>query len=120
MPMTADPRILYRGYLPNCGNMGLCTGFQFFVNGAVKNVFTGGVSRPLSPLEQVSAGFVAGASSFCIAGPTELIMIQQQRKGQSIGATFAGVIKEGPATMFRSAHLHRRATRGILSLARGR
>jgi hypothetical protein len=103
MPMTANPRILYRGYLPNCGNMGLCTGFQFFVNGAVKKAFTGGVNRPLSPLEQVSAGFVAGASSFCIAGPTELIMIQQQRKGASLGATVAGVMKEGPATFLRFA-----------------
>jgi hypothetical protein len=55
LPMTADPRVLYRGYLPNCANMGLATGFQFFVNGAIKKALTGGSSRALTPAEQVRA-----------------------------------------------------------------
>ena len=49
--------LLRRGYLPNCANMGLATGFQFFVNGAVKKANTGNSTRQLKPVEQVGAGF---------------------------------------------------------------
>ena len=74
--MTADPRILYRGYLPNCGNMGLCTGFQFLVNGAVKKMFTGGVSRSLSAFEQVRA---CQASSTVVSLFMLLVAADQRR-----------------------------------------
>ena len=52
--------------------MGLGTGFQFFVNGAVKQAMISRGSgadaqaqreRQLTPLEQLGAGFIAGSAS---------------------------------------------------------
>ena len=64
--------------------MGLGTGFQFLVNGSVKRVLTGNEHRHLTPSEQLAAGFVAGSASAVLISPTELLMIQQQRKGGGI------------------------------------
>ena len=46
LPMTADPRVLYRGYLANVCNMGGVTGFQFFLNGGIKKMMTVRVPAP--------------------------------------------------------------------------
>ena len=101
LPFTLNPRVLYRGYVANCLNMGSVTGFQFFANGATKQLITGGVTRPLTPAEQIGAGFAAGSSSAILASPLELLMIQQQRKGGSMGGAAAAVLSAGPATVGR-------------------
>ena len=101
LPFTLNPRVLYRGYVANCLNMGSVTGFQFFANGATKQLITGGVTRPLTPAEQIGAGFAAGSSSAILASPLELLMIQQQRKGGSMGGAAATVLSAGPATVGR-------------------
>jgi hypothetical protein len=91
MPLTLDPRKLYRGYGANCLNMGGVTCFQFVANGYVKKLVTGGENRALTAPEQLQAGFAAGFVSAVVCSPLELVMIQQQRKGGSILSTAAAV-----------------------------
>jgi hypothetical protein len=59
-------QVLYRGYGANVTNMGLVTGFQFFLNGGLKKTLLGGEVRAMGPGEQIAAGFGSGAlfSSF--------------------------------------------------------
>ena len=102
LPYTLDPRVLYRGYVANTLNMGLGTGFQFLVNGTVKSMLTAGNEhRQLAPSEQLGAGFVAGSTSALLISPTELLMIQQQRKGGGIFNAARIVLRTSTTTMFR-------------------
>lgn len=87
LPFTLDPKLLYRGIGVSCINMGIITGLQFPVTGAVTKVITGGAERPLTGPEEVSAAVVGGAISGLACGPMELVMIQQQRYGLSILGT---------------------------------
>lgn len=102
LPYTLDPRVLYRGYAANTLNMGLGTGFQFLINGSVKSMLTkGNEHRQLAPSEQLGAGFVAGSTSALLISPTELLMIQQQRKGGGIVNAARTVMETSRTTMFR-------------------
>merc|ERR1740115_317266 len=87
LPLTLNPRVLYRGYLPNLANMGGCTMWQFAVCGLIKNTITGGTNRELTATESILSGLGGGVSSALIGGPLELAMIQQQRKGGSLVST---------------------------------
>merc|ERR1719238_728687 len=42
LPMTLDPRVLYRGYTVNTLQNGFCVMSQFFLNGVIQNFLTGG------------------------------------------------------------------------------
>lgn len=82
--------------------MGLGTGFQFLINGSIKSMLTkGGENRQLAPSEQLGAGFVAGSTSALLISPTELLMIQQQRKGGDIVNAARTVIETNRTTIFR-------------------
>ena len=95
LPMTLDPRILYRGLFASVANMGILTGIQFPLTGLVSQAFTGGVDRRLSSREMVASGFCGGLISGLVCGPMELIMIQQQRFGTSIMSTPGRVMAQG-------------------------
>uniref|UniRef100_A0A7S1GDU4 Mitochondrial carrier protein n=1 Tax=Bicosoecida sp. CB-2014 TaxID=1486930 RepID=A0A7S1GDU4_9STRA len=84
MPLTADPRKLYRGVLPNVLNMGSCTVWQFVACGAIVKLMQGGEERDPTDVERMASGLGAGVSSAVLGGPLELMMIQQQRKGGSL------------------------------------
>jgi len=101
MPFTIDPRLLYRGYAANTTANGLTVMSQFFLNGAMKRLLTGGVERPLSNGEKIFAGVAAGAVSSVIASPLELIMVQQQKHGGGLVTTARALASQGPATVFR-------------------
>lgn len=102
LPLTLDPRVLYRGIGVSIGNMIVLTGAQFPLTAGVSRTITGGVDRPLSKGEQVLAAFSGGALSGIVCAPMELIMIQQQRKGTSlVEATRRIVSERGPLTLFR-------------------
>ena len=60
IPLTLDPRKLYRGYTMSLVNMCILSGLQFPLTAAVKNTMTSGAERRLSDSEQISAGFVGG------------------------------------------------------------
>jgi len=74
---------------------------QFFLNGQIKNVLTGGVDRELGSAEKIGAGVSSGIISSIIAGPMELVMIQQQVNGGGMVTTAMDLIKQGPGTVFR-------------------
>eukprot|EP00457_Paulinella_chromatophora_P010975 gb/GEZN01011094.1/.p1 GENE.gb/GEZN01011094.1/~~gb/GEZN01011094.1/.p1 ORF type:complete len:275 (+),score=22.47 gb/GEZN01011094.1/:21-845(+) len=95
LPLSLDPRVLYRGYAANLTNMASVTCFQFQINGMVKKAFTGGEHRKLSVSEQLSAGFLAGSTSALLCSPLELIMVQQQRKGGSLPSHFSSLLSGG-------------------------
>eukprot|EP00466_Bigelowiella_natans_P005045 jgi/Bigna1/36786/e_gw1.16.149.1 len=88
LPLTLNPRYLYRGLAPNCVNMGSCTMLQFIAGGKIKNMVTGGEKRSLTIAEEMSSGLAAGMLSALVGSPLELVMIQQQRKGTGIFSTF--------------------------------
>ena len=100
LPFTLDPRVLYRGYVVNTMQNGFCVMSQFFLAGVLKNIMTGGTDRPLGNGEKIASGVGAGVISSIVAGPMELVMIQQQVKGGGLLrllATWSG----GPSTIWR-------------------
>ena len=91
IPLTLDPRKLYRGYTMSLTNMCVLTAVQFPLTNFVTGLVTGGKPRKLSDGEMLFAGFGGGALSGFLCSPMELVMIQQQRFGTSLLATPAKV-----------------------------
>lgn len=56
LPLTWNPRILYRGYVANCANVAAGTSFQFATAGALKKVVLCGEHRELTDAEKVCTG----------------------------------------------------------------
>jgi len=92
LPLSMDPRKLYRGLTMSVINMATLTGLQFPLTGAVSKAITGGDPRPLSDGEKVGAAFVGGFLSGFACGPFEFTMIQQQRYGGSLLGTPARIV----------------------------
>lgn len=89
--ISMDPRILYRGVGANMINMGSCTMIQFAVGGAAKKKVLGGENRKLKAWEEMGCGIFAGILSATIGSPLELVMIQQQVKGNSSMAAIQSI-----------------------------
>lgn len=100
LPFTLNPALLYRGLGVSCINMGILTGLQFPLTGAVTKAITGGAERALTGVEELSAALIGGAISGLACGPMELMMIQQQRFGLSLLATPAQIAREYGARGF--------------------
>jgi hypothetical protein len=110
LPLTLDPRKLYRGLGAAAVNMGGCTMIQFAVGGSLKRLVLGGgggggggmgmdddihhrrgegmegermEGRRLTAAEEMGIGFAAGVVSALAGSPLTLIMIQQQVRGGS-------------------------------------
>lgn len=98
-PISLSPAVMYRGVGANCVNMGSCTMIQFAVGGSLKNVVTGGTTRQLKPWEEMGTGVIAGSVSALVGSPLELVMIQQQRKGNSTLATIKTIAT--PSNVYR-------------------
>ena len=101
LPFTLNPAVLYRGYTVNVLQNGFCVMSQFFLAGQLKKAMTGGTDRELSNTEKIVSGVSAGAISSIVAGPMELIMIQQQVKGTGLFSTATEMVAQGPGTLFR-------------------
>ena len=56
LPLTLNPRILYRGYVANCANVAAGTSFQFAIAGALNKLVLGGAQRELTDVEKVGTG----------------------------------------------------------------
>jgi len=78
-PIALNVVSWYRGVGPNCINMGSCTMIQFAAGGSFKNMF----GKDITPIQEMACGIGAGTLSAFVGSPLELIMIQQQRKGNS-------------------------------------
>ena len=88
LPLTMNPRVLYRGVGINLGNeMGQLSA-QFGVTGSFKKFF------PSTPLGQLSSAAAAGALVALYVSPCELFMIQQQRHGGGLLSTAKGVFEK--------------------------
>mmetsp|Transcript_23044 Transcript_23044/g.71798 ORF Transcript_23044/g.71798 Transcript_23044/m.71798 type:complete len:267 (-) Transcript_23044:212-1012(-) len=101
LPFTLNPSVLYRGYTVNVLQNAFCVMSQFYLNGVLKNTLTGGVDRELSNTEKIASGVSAGVISSFVAGPMELVMIQQQIKGGGLFSTASSVVSPGPLAVFR-------------------
>jgi len=87
LPLSLNPRLLYRGLSTSVVNMATLTGLQFPLTGAIAKALTSGEERSLGDGEKISAAFCGGFISGFACGPFELTMIQQQRFGGSIVGT---------------------------------
>lgn len=92
LPLTLDPRKLYRGVGANMVNMGSCTMIQFAVGGALRRTVSGGDNeKRLTLTQEMACGIGAGTVSALAGSPLELIMIQQQRKGGNVISTIGNL-----------------------------
>jgi len=102
LPLSVNPRLLYRGVSMSIINMSIITGAQFPLTGLCSKLVSGGASRPLSSAEKIWAGFMGGALSGFLCAPMELVMIQQQRHGGSLVHQTRRVLGEfGVSGLFR-------------------
>jgi len=123
LPFTLNPSLLYRGVAANLANNSFCVGAQFWLNGVWRKMITGGVNRDLSNIEKVGGGVFAGAASSVVAGPIELVMIQQQRKGGTLLDTTlkmlqGGHIFRGTIAMAAREGLYAGGYLGVMPVAR--
>lgn len=83
--MTLDPRIIYRGLLPNMLSMVPITAVQFGANAGMKAY----IDNP------VANAFMAGVSAASIACPIEMGMTRQNATGTSFVNACKQIIAEG-------------------------
>ena len=60
MPLTLNPKVLYRGTGMSMVNMSVLSGLQLPLTATCQGLFTGGVPRKLSDGELVGAGLIGG------------------------------------------------------------
>lgn len=84
-PFTLNPRLLYRGILPNAASMIPITAIQVGLDQCFKSIFFND-DRELSSYLKVSSAFVAGASSALASCPTERVMTRQKKTGEGFYA----------------------------------
>ena len=68
LPLTLNPRLLYRGYVANCGNIAAGTSFQFATAGALNKLVLRGERRELTDAEKVCTG----SGHVCVVVPSGL------------------------------------------------
>ena len=74
--LTFDPRILYRGWIPNMLSMVPITAVQVGTAEALKSWFSND-GTPLSKIKAIAYNATGGAFSAIMSSPTELVMAQQ-------------------------------------------
>ena len=88
LPLSMNPRLLYRGVGVNLFNeMGQLSA-QFGVTGSFKKRF------PSTPLGELAAAGAAGALVSLYVSPCELIMVQQQNNGGTLLSTAVGLVRK--------------------------
>lgn len=81
LPVTLDPRVLWRGTGATMCNETGQAGLQFVNTGLFKKWALGGAQRPLTPAEDALSAAASGVVSAAYVSPVELVVIQQQRFG---------------------------------------
>ncbi len=89
---TLDPRVLYRGFMPNILSMAPITAIQVSVTQGFKALFHS-QSTPPSDMESLSYSAAGGAFSALVGGPTELLMARQTQNRGFFG-TLKHVVQE--------------------------
>ncbi len=100
-PIQFNPRFMYTGLTVNAASIAPITAVQFGANRALAPLFAD-KSGELSPVMKIATSGAAGMISSLVSAPAELVMIQQQRTGASLGATFKSLVStKGPAVLYR-------------------
>jgi solute carrier family 25 carnitine/acylcarnitine transporter 20/29 len=117
LPLSVDPRLIYRGMGAALCNEAGQMAMQFAVTGLLKSYFScapseaseaaeaapGGASSFVTDMAAAAGG---GAIVAVFASPVELVMIQQQRFGGSLVGTPVQIMRaHGAATLFRGLGL---------------
>lgn len=84
-PIPTNPVHIYRGLALNVMSMAPITASQFGTNRVMQQLLLGRPDGELSGGQKFAAAAVAGGVSGLIASPSELIIIQQQRSGRTLG-----------------------------------
>lgn len=89
---TLDPRVLYRGFVPNILSMAPITALQVSVTQGIKSMFHS-QDNPPSEMESLSYSAAGGGVSALVGGPTELLMARQTQERGFFG-TLSHTIRE--------------------------
>lgn len=73
---TINPRVLYRGWIPNMSSMIPITAMQVGTAAGIE-AFRHDEDNPASEMEKIAYNAAGGAFSAIVSGPTELVMAQQ-------------------------------------------
>ena len=92
-PIHFTPRFMYTGVVINAASIAPITAVQFGANRALAPFFAD-KNGVLSPGMEIATACTAGMISALVSGPAELVMIQQQRFGTSLGATFSSLVSQ--------------------------
>lgn len=83
LPISFNPKVVYRGLPVACLNLGGVTAVQFWFTGFFQKLLSPG-DQPITPMNQMAAAFLGGVCSGIPCSVWELTMIQQQRFGGSL------------------------------------
>lgn len=100
LPISMNPKIIYRGVVMACLNLGGTTGVQFGTTGYFQKLLKGAGADATQT--QMGGAFLGGLASGVPCSLWELTMIQQQRHGTTLLGTLPGVAsKYGSMQIFR-------------------
>ncbi len=98
--LSFRPTHLYRGLGVNAGSMMPITAVQMGAFELLKHCFYDENSQSLSDSEKLLAATGAGAISAGVSGPSELLMVQQQKNKATLGQTMCAVKKNYGVRVF--------------------
>lgn len=94
MPLTMNPKIVYRGTAASCYSMATLTGIQFISSGFLQKLIAGDIKNRMTWGQEVTCAFLGGAISGPACCMMELTMIQQQRFGGSMLGTLLRITRD--------------------------
>ena len=114
VPLSLDPRVMYRGVVVNVCSIGPISAVQYGGYASLRNVYNMLIenvddaadprkkAQPISLPAELGISALSGVLSAVVVSPAELVMISQQRFGNSLKAAAAEVIrKNGVRGVFR-------------------
>lgn len=100
--LPVNPLHYYRGYGLNVASFAPITATQFGSSNFAESLIKKHFHRNLTQLDTVGCAALGGAISSVFSSPSELVQIQQQRTGLSLGAAVRSVVQQhGALTLYR-------------------
>ena len=103
LPVSLNPRFLYRGFIPSLLNSSSLIASQFALVAIFKDIYCYLIPNTnINSMKCVLVGsFMGGFVSGIWSGPIQLAMIQQQRFGMSLAKCVYKIIREYGLDLFR-------------------
>eukprot|EP00808_Paulinella_micropora_P010460 g21205.t1 len=117
LPLSFNPRIVYRGLPMACFNLGATTAVQFFLTGFFQKLLSVGDRKNMTPAKEIQAAFLAGSVSGIPNSLWELCMIQQQRFGGTIFGTPMRLVREQGITSLTRGTIPTVGREGLFTMA---